>query len=165
MPHLRPKKDPYQVLGIQPGADPDEIRSAYRKMALQFHPDVNAGPEAEARMKEINLAYDSLKDVKPVESIEDMLARMRRQAGFMTREAREERMRASERRDREAKAKSRDWRPYDRPYTPPKSEKVWVDGTAYESAYQAATLLKVEIHGGESVIAALRRAGHFVPGV
>ena len=55
--------DPYKVLDISPGATPDEIKKAYRKKALQYHPDRNQGSkEAEERMKEINEAYAMLTD-------------------------------------------------------------------------------------------------------
>src|SRR5215813_8081280 len=54
---------PYEVLGVKPGASADEIRQAYRKLAKQFHPDLNPGkPEAEARFKSISVAYDLLSD-------------------------------------------------------------------------------------------------------
>jgi DnaJ-class molecular chaperone len=54
---------PYEVLGVKPDASADEIRKIYRKLAKQFHPDINPGkPEAEARFKEISAAYDLLSD-------------------------------------------------------------------------------------------------------
>jgi DnaJ-class molecular chaperone len=54
---------PYEVLGVKPDANADEIRKAYRKLAKQFHPDLNPGkPEAEARFKSISAAYDLLSD-------------------------------------------------------------------------------------------------------
>jgi DnaJ-class molecular chaperone len=54
---------PYELLGVKPDASADEIRKAYRKLAKQFHPDINPGkPEAEARFKEISTAYDLLSD-------------------------------------------------------------------------------------------------------
>ena len=50
--------DPFSTLGITPNATEDEIKSAYRKLAKKYHPDVNGGSaEAEAKMKEINEAY------------------------------------------------------------------------------------------------------------
>lgn len=53
--------DPYQVLGVSPGASDDEIKAAYRTLAKKYHPDLNPNsPTAEARMKEINEAYDIL---------------------------------------------------------------------------------------------------------
>jgi len=54
---------PYQVLGVKPDASADEIRKVYRKLAKEFHPDLNPGkPEAEARFKSISAAYDLLSD-------------------------------------------------------------------------------------------------------
>uniref|UniRef100_A0A5S6Q4G6 J domain-containing protein n=1 Tax=Trichuris muris TaxID=70415 RepID=A0A5S6Q4G6_TRIMR len=57
-------KDYYKVLGIDRNATEDEIKKAYRKLALKFHPDKNKSPDAEARFKEIAEAYDVLGDQK-----------------------------------------------------------------------------------------------------
>ena len=57
------KKDFYEALGIDKNAGEEEIKKAYRKMAKQYHPDVNPGDAAaEARFKEISEAYEILSD-------------------------------------------------------------------------------------------------------
>lgn len=56
-------KDYYQVLGVPRGADEKEIKSAYRKLARKYHPDVNPNDKsAEAKFKEVSEAYDVLSD-------------------------------------------------------------------------------------------------------
>ena len=57
-------KDYYKILGIPSGANEDEIKKAYRKMALKYHPDKNKEPNAEQKFKEIADAYDVLSDPK-----------------------------------------------------------------------------------------------------
>jgi DnaJ-class molecular chaperone len=58
-----PVQTPYEVLGVKKDASADEIRKLYRKLAKQYHPDLNPGkPEAEARFKAISAAYDLLSD-------------------------------------------------------------------------------------------------------
>lgn len=52
--------DPWKVLGIKPGASKDEIKEAYKKMAMKFHPDVNHSPGANERMSQINVAFAEL---------------------------------------------------------------------------------------------------------
>ncbi|MGY6500324.1 MAG: molecular chaperone DnaJ [Acidimicrobiales bacterium] len=54
--------DHYSTLGVSRSATPDEIKKAYRKLARELHPDTNPDPEAEARFKEVALAYEVLAD-------------------------------------------------------------------------------------------------------
>ena len=58
-----PKRDYYEVLGIGRDATDEDIKKAYRRMALRFHPDRNPGDrEAEGNFKEATEAYEVLRD-------------------------------------------------------------------------------------------------------
>ena len=63
-----PQNDYYQTLGVERGADADEIRKAYRKLARKHHPDLNPGDKsAEDRFKKVQEAYDILSEPKKKE--------------------------------------------------------------------------------------------------
>lgn len=56
------EKDYYDILGVSKDASDDEIKHAYRKLSKKWHPDINKAPNAEAKFKEINEAYETLSD-------------------------------------------------------------------------------------------------------
>ena len=66
-------KNHYEVLGLPQFASVDEVKAAYKKLAKEHHPDVNAAPEAEQRMKEINEANDVLSDPHKKEQYDNRL--------------------------------------------------------------------------------------------
>jgi hypothetical protein len=57
--------DPYAVLGVEPGASPDEIAHAYRERAKEWHPDIRGTEDALRRMALINAAYEQIRNGKP----------------------------------------------------------------------------------------------------
>ena len=56
------KRDYYEVLGISRNVKKDDIKNAYRNLALKYHPDRNKSPDAEGKFKEISEAYAILSD-------------------------------------------------------------------------------------------------------
>src|SRR5215469_2637485 len=55
-------RDYYKILGVQRTATADEVKTAYRRLARKFHPDVSKEKNAEERFKEVQEAYEVLKD-------------------------------------------------------------------------------------------------------
>src|SRR5919204_4602667 len=56
------ESDPYAALGLAPGASAAEIRAAFRRLAREYHPDVNPDPAAPARFRAVVAAYELLSD-------------------------------------------------------------------------------------------------------
>ncbi len=76
------KRDYYEVLGVTRKAEPDELKKAYRKLAMQFHPDKNPNDKkAEERFKELSEAYDVLSDPQKKQTY-DQFGHMGAQGGF-----------------------------------------------------------------------------------
>ena len=74
--------DFYSVLGIAKNATPDEIKSAYRKLAKEFHPDVNKATGAEEKFKQVTEAYETLSDPRKrseYHNRDNIFAQMRQQ--------------------------------------------------------------------------------------
>ena len=57
---MSPEQEAYLTLGIEPGASTEEIRRAYRQLALRWHPDVSEEPDANQRFQDISAAYAML---------------------------------------------------------------------------------------------------------
>ena len=73
-------KDYYSVLGVDRQADDKAIKTAYRKLARQYHPDVSKHPEAEEKFKEVAEAYEVLHDANKRAEYDDLCqAREQRQ--------------------------------------------------------------------------------------
>lgn len=76
------EKDYYQTLGVSKGASAADLKSAYRKLAMKYHPDKNPdNPESEKKFKEASVAYDILKDAQKRAAYDQMGHRAFNQAG------------------------------------------------------------------------------------
>ncbi len=62
MQFMATKRDYYEILGVDKKSSADDIKAAYRKLAMQYHPDRNKAPDAEEKFKEISEAYAVLSD-------------------------------------------------------------------------------------------------------
>ncbi|MFC4273572.1 DnaJ C-terminal domain-containing protein [Achromobacter aloeverae] len=67
-------KDYYDTLGVERGVSDDDLRRAYRKLARKYHPDVSKEADAEARMRDVNEAYDVLRDPEKRAAYDDLAA-------------------------------------------------------------------------------------------
>lgn len=65
---MPPSRDYYEVLGVAKGATADQIKSAYRRLARELHPDVNKSPDASKKFNEVQEAYDVLSDTSKREN-------------------------------------------------------------------------------------------------
>ena len=102
-----PDRDPYEVRGLDADATPDEIKAAYRRLAMKHHPDKNPdGKASEWIFREVNRAYETLQDIsRGNRSTDRYRARRERQEHERAeREGRErdERTREQARRERQA---------------------------------------------------------------
>ncbi|OZI71063.1 DnaJ C-terminal domain-containing protein [Bordetella genomosp. 12] len=75
-------KDYYKILGVESSASEDDIRRAYRKLARKYHPDVSKEADAETRMREVNEAYDVLRDKEKRQAYDNLAAGVSPDGGF-----------------------------------------------------------------------------------
>lgn len=75
-------RDPYEILQVARHADPEVINAAYRRLARKYHPDLNPGPDAGARMQDLNWAYEVLRDPLRRASIDRELRRREQQKAY-----------------------------------------------------------------------------------
>lgn len=76
------KPDYYQILGVSKNASEAEIKAAYRKLALQWHPDRNKSPEATTKFKEINEAYEVLSNPQKRQAYDQFGSEAFKSGGF-----------------------------------------------------------------------------------
>ena len=75
-------KDYYKILGVERDATEAKIKSAYRKLARQYHPDVNKSPDAVNKFKDINEAYEVLSDKEKKSRYDSLGANWQQGANF-----------------------------------------------------------------------------------
>jgi curved DNA-binding protein CbpA len=70
-------RSPYDVLDVPPDASVEQIRAAFRRLVLRYHPDRNAAPDAAARFHRVERAYETLRDPRPRAAVDVALAETR----------------------------------------------------------------------------------------
>ena len=70
---MRQLKDYYRIMGLSRNASIEDIKTTYKKLAKEYHPDINKAPDAEAKMKVINEAFDILGDLNKKASYDRLI--------------------------------------------------------------------------------------------
>lgn len=96
-------RDHYSILGIEPGASEKQIKAAYRKKALQFHPDLNPSPDAQKRFQELSESYEFLLQQVGSDTVRDTTYDDRLASEVYRREHERMRRRANARREQKRK--------------------------------------------------------------
>lgn len=68
---MEEKFDPYKVLEISKDASLEDVKEAYRKLAIKYHPKENSSPEAQAKFAEVSKAYSTITEPKKTRPYED----------------------------------------------------------------------------------------------
>ena len=130
------ESDLYDILQVAPHAEPEVIESAYKRLALKYHPDVNGAPDAHDRMRALNQAYQVLSDPKERARYDRRRETVSHARSHATRRAQPKKRAASKPKPR----KHEPWTPPPKPHKETVKEAVAVNETLVAEAVALARL-------------------------